>query len=317
MNSSPADKGLSSELLTPASLSQVPAPGLSAPKFSVVIPCYNEMGSIEETIRRIRKARPAEASCQIIVVNDGSTDETKRIVYEMLPADDLHIVEHNRNRGYGAALKSGIRAAQTELIAITDADGTYPNERLPELVALCADYDMVVGARLGEDVTYSKLRSIPKFFLRRWMSWIARQDIPDINSGMRVFRKSVVERFFGILPDSFSFTVTITLAMLTNFHPVLYVPIAYKKRLGKSKIKPIRDTLRFIMLILRTGVYFAPVRFFGPVTLVLGLGAAARLLYDIFILDDITDTTVLLILFTLNTGMLTLLADMIDKRASD
>ena len=148
------------------------------------------------------------------------------------------------------------------------------------------------------------------------MSWIARQDIPDINSGMRVIRKSVVEKFFGILPDSFSFTVTITLAMLTNYHPVLYVPIAYKKRLGTSKIKPIRDTLRFIMLILRTGVYFAPVRFFGPVTVVLGLGSAARLFYDIFILDDITDTSVLLILFTLNTGMLTLLADMIDKRAS-
>jgi glycosyltransferase involved in cell wall biosynthesis len=317
MNSSPADKGRSSQLLPPAPLSQVPAVGLSAsPKFSVVIPCYNEMGSIAETIRRVRCALPAGAACQIIVVNDGSTDETKRILDEMLPADDLHIFDHNRNRGYGAALKSGIRAAQTEFIAITDADGTYPNERLPELVALCADYDMVVGARVGEDVTYSRLRSIPKFFLRRWMSWIARQDIPDINSGMRVFRKSVVEKFFCILPDSFSFTVTITLAMLTNFHPVLYVPIAYKKRLGKSKIKPIRDTLRFIMLILRTGVYFAPVRFFGPVTVVLGLGAAARLLYDIFLLDDITDTTVLLVLFTLNTGMLTLLADMIDKRAS-
>jgi glycosyltransferase involved in cell wall biosynthesis len=286
------------------------------PEFSVVIPCYNEMGSIEETIRRIREALAAGSSCQIIVVDDGSTDGTRRILQKMLPADDLQIVEHNRNRGYGAALKSGIRAAATELIAITDADGTYPNERLPELVALCADYDMVVGARVGEDVTYSKLRSIPKFFLRHWMSWIARQDIPDINSGMRVFRKSVVDKFFGILPDTFSFTVTITLAMLTNFHAVLYVPIAYKKRLGSSKIKPFRDTLRFITLILRTGVYFAPVRFFGPVTLALALGSLAKLLYDIFVLDNITDSSVLLILFTFNTGMLTLLADMIDKRAS-
>jgi glycosyltransferase involved in cell wall biosynthesis len=286
------------------------------PNFSVVIPCYNEMGSIEETIRRIREALAAGSSCQIIVVDDGSTDGTRRILQKMLPADDLQIVEHNRNRGYGAALKSGIRAAATELIAITDADGTYPNERLPELVALCADYDMVVGARVGEDVTYSKLRSIPKFFLRHWMSWIARQDIPDINSGMRVFRKSVVDKFFGILPDSFSFTVTITLAMLTNFHSVLYVPIAYKKRLGTSKIKPVRDTLRFITLILRTGVYFAPVRFFGPVTLALAFVSLAKLFYDMFVLDNITDSSVLLILFTFNTGMLTLLADMIDKRAS-
>jgi hypothetical protein len=175
---------------------------------------------------------------------------------------------------------------------------------------------MVVGARTDENARYSKLRSIPKYFLRRWMSWIARQNIPDINSGMRVFRKSVVERFFGILPDTFSFTVTITLAMLTNYQPVLFVPIAYGPRLGRSKIKPIRDTLRFVLLIVRTGVYFAPVRFFGPITLVLTLFALARLFYDVFVLNDITDTSLLLFLFALNTGMLTLLADMIDKRAS-
>jgi len=317
MDSFRSDKELSSEWLTTLSLSQVPAAMLNPlPKFSVVIPCYNEMGSIEETIRRIRKAIPAGASCQIIVVNDGSTDETKRILQEMMPADDLHIVDHVSNRGYGAALKSGIRAAPTELIAIIDADGTYPTERLPELVALCADHDMVVGARIGKDVSYSKLRSLPKFFLKRWMSWIARQDIPDINSGMRVFRKSMVEKFFGILPDSFSFTVTITLAMLTNFHSVLFVPIAYKRRLGRSKIKPIRDTLRFTLLILRTGCYFAPVRFFGPVTLFLALLAATKLAYDMYYLQDMTDTSVLLILFALNTGMMALIADMIDKRAS-
>jgi glycosyltransferase involved in cell wall biosynthesis len=310
------DKSPSSELLVPSARSQAVIPATSPKaKFSVIIPCYNEMSSIEETIRQIREALPAGAACQLIIVNDGSTDETQKILQSVLPADDLHVITHNRNRGYGAALKSGIRAAQTEFVAITDADGTYPSERLPELVELCGDWDMVVGARVGEDVIYSKVRAIPKFFLRRWMSWIARQDIPDINSGMRVFRKSVVEKFFGILPDSFSFTVTITLAMLTNFHPVLYVPIAYRKRLGRSKIRPVRDTLRFMMLILRTGVYFAPVRFFGPVTAILGLCSAVSLIYDISVLRDITDTSVLLILFTLNTGMLTLLADMIDKRA--
>ncbi len=239
------------------------------PDFSVVIPCYNEMGAIERTIEELRKAVPRGTRFHMIVVDDGSTDDTKQILHKIPPSDDLLILEHARNRGYGAALKTGIRAASTELIAITDADGTYPNERLPELVAACAHYDMVVGARTGDNVQYSKLRSIPKYFLRRWMSWIAKQNIPDINSGMRVFRKPIVEKFFSILPDTFSFTVTITLAMLTNYQPVLFVPISYSPRLGKSKIKPIRDTLRFILLILRTGVYFAPVRFFGPITLVL------------------------------------------------
>ena len=154
----------------------------------MVIPCYNEMRSIERTIEEIR-GDANRSVFRIIVVDDGSTDDTKKILRKIPPADDLQIIEHARNRGYGAALKTGIRAASTELIAITDADGTYPNDRLPELVALCAQYDMVVGARIGENVQYSKLRSIPKYFLRRWMSWIARQNIPDINSGMRVFRK--------------------------------------------------------------------------------------------------------------------------------
>jgi glycosyltransferase involved in cell wall biosynthesis len=283
--------------------------------FTVVIPCFNEMHAIERTIEELRRAVPSGTCFRMIVVDDGSTDDTKDILRKLPPAEDLQILEHARNRGYGAALKTGIRAATTELIAITDADGTYPNERLHELVTACAQYDMVVGARVGENVQYSKLRSIPKYFLRRWMSWIAKQNIPDINSGMRVFRKPVVERFFSILPDTFSFTVTITLAMLTNYQPVLFVPISYSPRLGRSKIKPVRDTLRFVLLILRTGVYFAPVRFFGPITLALSLFALARLSYDVFVLDDITDTSLLLFLFAFNTGMLTLLADMIDKRA--
>jgi glycosyltransferase involved in cell wall biosynthesis len=286
------------------------------PAFSIVIPCYNEFEGIAGTILKIRAAMPAGTLYRLIVVNDGSTDGTKNLLETLLSDGDLHIIEHPRNRGYGAALKSGIRAATTELIAITDADETYPNDRLPELVSLCANYDMVVGARAGRDVTYSKLRAIPKYFLGKWMSWIARQDIPDINSGMRVFKKSVVEKFFGILPDTFSFTVTITLAMLTNFHPVLFTPISYRRRIGKSKIKPIRDTARFILLILRTGVYFAPVRVFGPITLFLLLTASVTLVYDIFVLDDITDTSVLIVLFAINAGMLTLIADMIDKRSS-
>ena len=314
-SSTPVDLEFPANIAAAVSTTRTPA-AVALLDFSVVIPCYNEMTSIERTIEEIRAVMPPGASCRIIVVDDGSTDDTKKILRKISPADNLQIIEHARNRGYGAALKTGIRAASTELIAITDADGTYPNARLPELVALCGEYDMVVGARIGDDVQYSKIRSIPKYFLRRWMSWIAKQNIPDINSGMRVFRKAIAERFFAILPDTFSFTVTITLAMLTNYNPVLFVPISYTRRTGKSKIKPIRDTLRFLLLILRTGAYFAPVRFFGPITLILLLFAGTRLAYDVLILDDITDTSLLLFLFALNTGMLTLLADMIDKRAS-
>lgn len=284
-------------------------------QFSIIIPCYNEENAIEETVIHLRQIIPDDMEYDLVVVNDGSTDRSGEILLSMAETiPSLKVVTHDKNRGYGAALKTGIKMATTEYIAITDADGTYPNERLPELVRLCQDQDMVVGARTGADVTYSKLRAFPKFFLRAWVSWISRYPVPDINSGLRVFRRDVTMRYIRILPDSFSFTTTITLAMLTNYHRVHYEPINYKERIGSSKIKPIRDTLRFIMLILRTGTYFAPMRVFAPFAMLLMFMGIGSFLYDMIQLQNLTDKTVLLFLFSLNMGMFALLADMIDKR---
>lgn len=286
-----------------------------ATKFTVIVPCYNEQGAIAETLSHFRETLGPKGDFELIVVNDGSTDGTRAIL-DRLAAEhpELRVLHHDRNRGYGAALKTGIRVASGEYIAITDADRTYPNERIRELVDACAKYDMVVGARIGENVHYSKLRALPKAFLRVWASWIARQKIPDINSGMRVFRKDVAETYLGILPDTFSFTLTITLAMLTSYRPVLFVPISYQHRVGKSKIKPIRDTMRFIVLILRTGMYFAPLRVFFPIGLALSILTMLSLAHDVVRTHNLADTSVLLAVFTLNTLMLALLADMIDRR---
>jgi hypothetical protein len=173
---------------------------------------------------------------------------------------------------------------------------------------------MVVGARTGENVQYSALRKIPKWFLTRFAQWMARQPIPDINSGLRVFRKEIADRFLHVLPDTFSFTTTITLAMLTNRFRVHYEPIDFRQRLGKSKIKPIRDTLRFIQLILRTGMYFAPLRVFLPVAGIFFLGFLATLAYDLFVLQDLTEKTLILLVSSAQLAMFALLADMIDKR---
>jgi len=282
---------------------------------SVILPCYNEEKSVESTLKVVSAALAPIPAHEIILVNDGSTDGSAAVLEKLAASyPKLRIITHEVNRGYGAALKTGIRRANGELIAITDADGTYPNERLAELVGRCANQDMVVGARTGPNVTYSKLRAFPKMFLRAWVSWIARRQVPDINSGMRVFRRDVVSKFFGILPNSFSFTITITLAMLTTSHLVEFVPIDYAARVGNSKIKPIRDTARFIKIILRTGVYFAPVRAFAPVVAALGLATAISLGYDVFILRDLTERSLILFLAGLNTGMFVLIADMIDKR---
>jgi glycosyltransferase involved in cell wall biosynthesis len=284
-------------------------------EFTVVVPCFNEEQAISDTVVKIAEQLSDCTACKLIVVNDGSKDRSPNLLADLAKEiPKLEVVSHERNLGYGAALKTGIVRARTDLIVITDADGSYPIDQIPTLAQECADFDMVVGARTGPQVNYSKLRSIPKTLLTVWVSWIAGQKVPDINSGMRVFRKQVVEQYVRILPNTFSFTTTLTLAMLTNYRPVKFVPINYMARVGRSKIEPVRDTLRFTILILRTGMYFAPVRVLAPIIFALGLATLGSLLYDVW-LGNLADTSVILAMFTLNMGVFALLADMIDKRS--
>lgn len=292
---------------------------MSNPAFTLIVPAYNEEGAILETIQSLRTFLTDAGPYELLVVNDGSTDRTREILEQAAEADpEVTVVHHSRNSGYGSALKSGVRRARGEYIVITDADGTYPNHRVPELVAKCAEgWDMVVGARTGADVTYPLIRKIPKAFLKAYASWIARMPIPDINSGLRVFRRDLAEQYLHILPGGFSFTTTITLAMLTNYRKVLFVPIDYHPRIGKSKIKPVRDTLNFVQLIARTGMYFAPIRVLLPIILFASLGTAVSFVVDVLQPGgpNLTDKTVMLFMLTLNSGMFALLADMIDKRS--
>lgn len=277
-----------------------------------MIPVFNEEHGIAACMDALKiHTSSVGVPFEIIVVNDGSTDGTRAVLSEVT---GIRLIEHAWNRGYGAALKTGIRHSKYPLIVITDADGTYPNERIPDLLQLVTEADMVVGARTGANVTYSKLRRIPKWFLQHFAQWMVRQPIPDINSGLRVFRKEVAERFLNILPDTFSFTTTITLAMLTNRYIVIYEPIDYHHRVGKSKIKPIRDTLRFVQLIMRTGMYFAPLRVFLPVAGMFFLGFLAALAYDLIVLNNLTEKSLILLVTSAQLTMFALLADMVDKR---
>jgi glycosyltransferase involved in cell wall biosynthesis len=279
--------------------------------FSIIIPAYNEERGIEGTLDRLEAClKDAELDFEIIVINDGSTDDTGALLRDRA---GIRLIDHAVNCGYGASLKTGVRHAKHELIVIVDADRTYPLEKLPELIALASDADMVVGARIGANTHHSAIRQIPKWFLIRFAQWMARRTIPDLNSGFRVFRKSVVERFLKILPDGFSFTTTITLAMLTNNYVVHYEPIDYHARIGRSKIRPIRDTLGFVQLILRTGMYFAPLRVFLPVAFVFFVGFLITLTLDL-ISGNLNERTLLLLVAAAQLGMFSLLADMIDKR---
>lgn len=281
---------------------------------TVIVPTFNERGCLAATIDELRSAlEQCTDEYEILVVDDGSTDGTRN---ELECGDNVRLLEHRTNRGYGAALKTGIRHARFSLIAITDADGTYPGEALPGMVRAAQSADMVVGARIGRRVIYPATRSLPKWFLTRFAEWMARCRIPDVNSGLRVFRKQDVDRFLNILPDGFSFTTTLTLAMLTNGYRVDFEPIDYNRRVGRSKFHPIRDTLRMLRTIIRTGMYFAPLRLFLPIAALFFTGFLGTMSYDLIVRQNLSDKTLILFVAATQLTMFGLLADMIDKRSN-
>jgi glycosyltransferase involved in cell wall biosynthesis len=278
---------------------------------SVIVPVYNEAHYVSKTIKKLDQIlHKMNADYEIIIVDDGSTDGSLEKIPKLT---NVLVLKHGKNKGYGAAIKSGLLMAKHENICITDADGTYPLEMIPTLYSKIKDSDMVVGSRTGDNVNYSWLRHIPKFFLRHYVNFITNTKVPDINSGLRIFNRAKAIRFFKLYPDGFSLTTTITIAFITNGYSIFFQPISYDKRVGQSKIQPIRDTLRFFQLITRLGMYFAPLKVLLPFILGLGSLFLFSIGYDVIYLRDITDKSVLLLLFTLNTIFFALLADMIHK----
>ncbi|MEM9379281.1 MAG: glycosyltransferase family 2 protein [Planctomycetota bacterium] len=286
---------------------------------TVVVPAFDEeggIGGVVERLARLDLGRPLE----LVVVDDGSRDDTGRVLEQLRSSHDgLTVLRHPRNLGYGAALKTGIRAAAHPVIVITDADGTYPEDRIVDLLARVDDgAEMAVGARTGEDVHIPWQRRPAKAALRWIASYLAGQPIPDLNSGLRAIRRDLCLRYESIFPDGFSFTTTITLASLTNGHRVDYVSIDYAPRSGSSKIRPIRDTLGFLALIVRTVVYFNPLKVFYPLGGILALLFLASLFYDLFLVEtgaNLGDKTVLLFVAFFQTLSLGLVADLIDKKS--
>jgi len=275
---------------------------------SVVIPAFNEEGAIAAEIRNIRdELTRLPIEHEIIVVNDGSTDGTGSLAREA----GARVIDHPENRGYGAALKTGIRSARFPTVVITDADGTYPADAIPTLLDKAEAYDMVVGARTGDDVRDPFIRRPAKWVLQRLASFLAEREIPDLNSGLRVLKKPIVERFEHLLPSGFSFTTTITLAMICNNYAVYYCPINYGARIGDSKIRA-TDTYQFFLLILRTIVYFNPLRVFLPIGAVLFTLASVKFVYDVF-MENISDTTVLGYLGAIVIWAIGLLSDQIAR----
>lgn len=288
------------------------APALKDPlegmSLSVVIPAYNEEGAVRETIAELREAMdPTGVPYEIIVVDDGSVDNTRAEA----EATGVRVEYNQMNSGYGATLKRGVKAATHEYVAIIDADGTYPAHYLPDMLAKCRDMDMIVGDRGAAMKNVPMIRKPAKFVLNKLASFLAERKLNDLNSGLRVFRKSELIPFLPLLPQNFSFTTTITLCMSCNNKRMMYTPIEYRRRVGKSKIKPM-DFINFIILIMRAITLFNPLRIFIPLGLVFFLLGGAKLVYDLS-QWNLSETAIFSFLAAILIWSLGLIADMISR----
>jgi glycosyltransferase involved in cell wall biosynthesis len=244
---------------------------------SVVIPAYNEESAVASEVETVRRALAGRGIAhEIIVVDDGSGDATGERAREA----GARVIRHVENRGYGASLKTGIRAARHEAIVITDADGTYPPDQIPALLAELPRADMVVGARTGSHVRIPWVRRPAKWVLGWLANRIAGRRIPDLNSGLRAFHRDCVAQYFAILPDQFSFTTTVTLAFAADGYRTVYLPIDYHARVGQSKIRA-SHFMEFVMLVLRMAMLFQPLRVFLPLSLVSVVGGAVKAAADV------------------------------------
>lgn len=277
---------------------------------SLIIPAYNEEKAIGKILDDLKSLND---KYEIIVVDDGSEDDTAKIVKTY---SNVKLISHEINSGYGATLKTGIKHAAGDVIIITDADGTYPNERIPELIQIFEEgnYDMVVGARIGDNVKIPTIRKPAKWFINKLANYLSGSKIPDLNSGLRLMRKSVLEKYMRLLPNGFSFTSTITMAMITNQYSVKFVPIDYFERSGKSKIRPIHDTLNFIQLIIRMAMYFDPLKIFLPLSLPLIVIGFFLMVFHVIYYQNITTLSVIVSMTGIELLAIGMLADLIDKR---
>ena len=240
-----------------------------APYVTIVLPCYNEGAHVLAEIDRITAAMtPSDLTYELLCIDDASTDDTLDVLRHALGRyPHLRILPFRRNGGSGTARRIGTQQARGEIVVWTDADMTYENERIPELVRILRDdatYDQVVGARTTEEGTHKWARVPAKWLIRKIAEWLTKSRIPDLNSGLRAFRREVSLPYLRLLPAGFSCVTTITIAFLSNQHDIRYVDTAYAKRAGVSKFHFVHDAYRYILQVLRMVMYFDPLKVLMP-----------------------------------------------------
>ncbi len=245
---------------------------------SIIIPVYREAENIADVVLRTCKVMYAlDCSYEIIVVDDGSKDETAKRAEEA----GARIISHPYNMGNGAAVKTGIRNAKGKILVTLDGDGQHPPEDIPRLLEKMDAYDMAVGARTGDSET-----SVHRTMVNRTYNWFAtyvcKRRIEDLTSGFRAIKAEIARRFVSLLPNTFSYPTTITMAVARSGYSLTYVPIKTSRRLGKSKIRLVEDGSRFLLIIIKIATLFSPMRVFLPVSATMFLAGLGYGLFKIF-----------------------------------
>ncbi|OIP93901.1 MAG: glycosyl transferase [Syntrophobacteraceae bacterium CG2_30_61_12] len=276
---------------------------------SVVIPAYNEGLVIGDTVRTIHGLYP---DAEILVVDDGSSDDTAGRARDA----GAYVWSHPYNMGNGAAVKTGLRLASGDKIVLMDGDGQHQPTDIARLLEAAERYDMVVGSRdAGGHANWS--RRLANALYNRLARYATRFPIKDLTSGFRVLDRETVLRYLYLLPNTFSYPTTLTMAYLRSGRTVCYVPITTRRRTGKSKIKPLRDGTRFLLIILKITTLFSPLRIFLPVSLACFFLGAGNYAFTYFTRGRFTNMSALFFITSLILFMLGLVSEQITQLRYD
>jgi len=295
----------------------------NVPHASIVLPCFNEEEHVLLEVERICAAMDKSGiSYELLAINDGSTDQTLDRLRRAEPDfPHLKVIHFRRNGGAGTVRRIGSQQARGDIVVWTDADLSYPNERIPDLITILAEdptIDQVVGARTSEEGSLKVFRVPAKWFVRKLAERLTNAEIPDLNSGLRAFRRTVARPYLRLLPPGFSCVTTITLAFLSNGHEVRYIPIEYAKRAGRSKFHFFSDAYRYVLQVLRMVMYFNPLKVLMPPALFLLTLGIAKGIYDLVVHPlHFANDTILIFVTGLILASLALLADLIVRSRPD